>query len=64
MEQLYFIIFLNLLRIVNVDLKISPLSENPVEFSRMLSSFDVFERTLLIKCKAVLDEALVDFQKL
>jgi hypothetical protein len=49
---------------VNVDLKIPPLSGNPVEFSRMLFSCDVFERTLLIKCKAVLDEALMDCQKL
>jgi len=47
-----------------VNFKIPPLSGNPVEFSRILFSCDVFERTLLIKSKGVLDEALMDCQKL
>jgi hypothetical protein len=49
---------------VKVNFKVPTLSGNPVEFSRMLFSCDVFEGTLLIKCKGVLNEALMDCQKL
>ena len=44
---------------MNVNFNIPPLNGNPVEFSRMYFSCDVFERTLLVKCERVLDEALV-----